>query len=116
MRQIEKRTVQPKLPGVIRADKACRVARRRGANLRATMRASIDHRVYLPLLIPSDDHFVPADPGQQEISGARELALMGKEYPAPPENTRHFEVEYIGIGIDAPMHSARFNELGDFFG
>ena len=41
---------------------------------------------------------------------------MADEQPGAAEDALHLELEHVGIGIDAPVHPARLDQLGDFVG
>ncbi len=113
MRHVVECTVEPELPGVIRAYETGAVALTDVADACAAMGAAIDQRVDPAVAVARDDHLLAAQPGQHEIAGCAQLAFMREKNPAVPEDAFHLQREDFWIGVDAPMHAIFVHQRGD---
>ncbi len=51
-----------------------------------------------------------ADTGGEKVPGVSDLALMPDIDPGRAEDLRELALEYIGIGVEAPVHATRLNK------
>ena len=84
------------------------------ADHRSAMRTAVIESAEPAFVVTHDDNLAAADTGANIIAGPGHFAFVPGVHPGPFENPLHFEVEYIGIGIDPPVHPARLDQTTDF--
>src|ERR1700728_4447090 len=81
--------------------------------LGAAMGAAVEQDVNRAGAVPNHNDRLTSEIGGDEIAGIWHLAGMTDEQPSPAEDAFHLQFEQVGIGIDAPVHAAGFDQLGN---
>ena len=85
-------------------------------HLGAAMGAAVEQHLHRTITMAHHDDRLAAEIGGDEVAGIGRLAFVADEQPGAAENARHFQVEQVRVGVNAPVHAARLDELGDLVG
>ena len=80
------------------------------AHQHTAMQASVAQYADFAILAPDNKQRLSADLGAQEVARLAKLTLMGHEDPGTPEYAFHLHFEDVGIGVDAAMDTAGFDQ------
>ena len=103
-------------PAVVAAGETRGVALALVHHLGAAMGAAIEQHVHGVVAMTGHDDRLAAEVGGDEVAGIWHLAGMADEQPRAREDAFHLQLEHVGIGVDAAMHAAGFNQGGDVVG
>jgi hypothetical protein len=93
-------------PPVVRAQEALGVALLGATDRVTAVHAGVQHGPDAAVLLPHDQHVVPAHHGREEIARLRDLRLVAQEQPRAAEDLLHLALEDRRVAVDPPIHLA----------
>src|SRR5262249_38733468 len=100
-------------PAVIATGQPRRVALALVGHLGAAVSAAIEQHIDAAVAVADHDYGLTAELDGDVIAGVRHLALVADEQPRAAEDALHFELEQLGIGVDAAVHATGLDQPGD---
>lgn len=93
-------------PAVVGAQEALGVALLGPAHRVAPVRTGVQQRLDGPVLLPHDQHVVPAHDRGEEVARLGDLRLVAQELPRAAEDPLHLQLEDLRVAVDPPGHLA----------